>query len=445
MKIERHVNFIAESTEKIKFCNSEIFALKGSAFEYPFQTFPIEGEHDYKTCVHCQETWQNVYKEAKKKFDRFPLCCDGHKKFAKQVKFDRAKFGDVPKSVADKVIFTIQHITNNVANPERILDISQYIDYTIASFGQMPKDCGEPIFLGHYMRIIGDAIDLHKKDFPENTKELHKHFRTHFETSNVSDHDFRELLKIYEKWLEIFPFEISLFRGLKEKFQKEIPLLSKPAQYNPYLQMSYGKMQTKEDLVEVLLNKTNSLFTIINSSVLYEKGQLSNSDQLKLELILNSRKLKLSEGYYSKIKDEISEKFRRIVRDWYEDEKRFIEDIKPYLSKVEVPAVSDKLTVKQIALIHVYDGKQITRENASEIAANYGYTSKTSGEGLFQDYIFFCDRGNRRSKPTPCSQKKFSNKIELLESVSKYLSDKGQQLLNDELIILQTLYNDEYL
>lgn len=105
---------------------------------------------------------------------------------------------------------------------------------------------------------------------------------------------------------------------------------------------------------------------------------------------------------------------------------------------------TDKLKVKQIALIHVYEGTQITRENAGEIAAKHGYTAKNSGEGLFQDYTNYCSAANRKGKPTPCTPKKLKNKIELLESVVNYLSDNSKQRAIDEIRILKTIFENEY-
>jgi hypothetical protein len=51
--------------------------------------------------------------------------------------------------------------------------------------------------------------------------------------------------------------------------------------------------------------------------------------------------------------------------------------------------IEKKIPVKVIALINLYNGIKINRENANAIAAKYGYTSKSSGEGLFQDYTMY--------------------------------------------------------
>jgi len=122
----------------------------------------------------------------------------------------------------------------------------------------------------------------------------------------------------------------------------------------------------------------------------------------------------------------------------------------PDMFRVETIKPEKELTVPQIALIHVYEteaknkGFNITLTNSSEIAAKYGYTSKTSGEGLRQDYEFYLSTTNRTARPIPCTPKKLKNKISLFESIVKHLTDKAKQRAIDEINILKTIYENEY-
>lgn len=102
---------------------------------------------------------------------------------------------------------------------------------------------------------------------------------------------------------------------------------------------------------------------------------------------------------------------------------------------------SNKLTVKQIALIHVFKGKQITRTNADVIIAEYGYKS---GEGLFQDFNLFSSQTNRKGRPNPFSNKKLENKIQLFESIIEYLPYEAQERVKDEIRILRTYKNKDF-
>jgi len=126
----------------------------------------------------------------------------------------------------------------------------------------------------------------------------------------------------------------------------------------------------------------------------------------------------------------------KLYYDWLKEKPKKIENHQP---------AQQKLTVKQIALIHIYNQKTITRENADSIAGGYGFNSKRSGEGLFQDYTFYSSTANRKGKPNPPTQKKISNKIEMFEGINQYLTDAGKKWANDEIQILKTFLETEHL
>jgi len=102
-------------------------------------------------------------------------------------------------------------------------------------------------------------------------------------------------------------------------------------------------------------------------------------------------------------------------------------------------------TVKQIALIHAYNGIQLTRDNSKEIAARYGFTSNNSGEGLFQDFTYFSSAANRKGKPINCTAKKLENKIKQFESVFEHLTEPNKKRAEDEINILKSILKSEYL
>lgn len=103
-----------------------------------------------------------------------------------------------------------------------------------------------------------------------------------------------------------------------------------------------------------------------------------------------------------------------------------------------------ELSVKQIALISIYNDIQITRSNAKEIANKYGFASNTSGEGLYQDYTFFLSRANRIGNPSPFTQQKLKNKILLFESVSQYLKVEAREMAEDEIKCLKNRLEAEF-
>lgn len=99
------------------------------------------------------------------------------------------------------------------------------------------------------------------------------------------------------------------------------------------------------------------------------------------------------------------------------------------------------LKIDQIALYHVYQGIQITRENGNEIAKQHGHNS---GEKLFQRFSYFSSLANRKAKPVLCTPKKLDNKIKLIESIIELLPTEKQERAKDEVSILKKIYESEY-
>lgn len=177
------------------------------------------------------------------------------------------------------------------------------------------------------------------------------------------------------------------------------------------------------------------------------RGQMGQMDQSNLRSMLNFEFSNL--GNFSKpiTKDTLNE-FYNYLKD---NEQAIIdrqeldrqEMTKPLVTAKQGPQ-KDNLKVNQIALIHVYEGKQITRENATAIAKKNGYNAKSSGEGLFQDFTKYCSSSNRKGRPTPCTPKKLQNKIELFQSILKHLSKGAKERAKDEIKILKTIFENEY-
>ncbi len=99
------------------------------------------------------------------------------------------------------------------------------------------------------------------------------------------------------------------------------------------------------------------------------------------------------------------------------------------------------LILRQIALIYVYNGLSITRENGVEIAKQYGHSS---GEKLFHHFCFYSKVSNRIERPTPCSKRKLYNKIELFESIIPHLAETKMKRAIDEVNSLKSVYENEY-
>lgn len=95
-----------------------------------------------------------------------------------------------------------------------------------------------------------------------------------------------------------------------------------------------------------------------------------------------------------------------------------------------------KLKVSQIALIYAYNEIPILPgEDSIKIAELY---HNKSGAHLYNKFIFYFNRANRRGKPHPFTDKKLSNKIQLLESVIDLVNPDKREKVRDEIKMLKS-------
>ena len=353
--INRHTTFFVNEIKPVEFCGKSVIwqvELNG-AFELPFEIEPTTGEHNYTTCEGCQKNLAALTKRLTVKFEGnqqkkgFPYCCSYHSKLRNVKEFDRALFVNVPVLVAKKIIYTNQHITNNHSSENWYKLITDYIDWTVESFGQMPKDCGEPLYLTDFFFFVTDSLKRNE-EMKAETKARLLEFLNKYQTPNESTKtDLNVLLSTYQSWFKIFPFELnSYFGNLKQHFEKQLPILNGKAEINIYSGIAKFKMHTKSSLIEALINLTNNLLTQINGVTLYEKGLLTDANKIKLELVINRRKLKLKQGYKNSSPNE-EQRYRKILKEWFKDEKIFIDEITPLLKALPPQQAETKTEQEQ--------------------------------------------------------------------------------------------------
>ena len=311
-------------------------------YEPPYETEPTTGEHDYNTCEGCQNDLKHLREAFKLRFNGtrekpgFPLCCEHHAGLAKLQIFSINDFKQVPDWTAKKIIYTWQHIKNHIFTDDYYKEITDYIDYTIDSFGQTPND-SEPLYLGSYLSCITDVIS-DSDDIPKGRRVRLLEYLKSFNASEESAKtDFNILTSTYERWFKIFPWQMSFFASLKPQFEK-LPIIQSVSQVNKYSGKAIAKPHTKNSLIELLLQTTGAILTQINGLILYEKGIITDLQKTKVELIMNERRSQLQRGYINKSLNE-EQRYRKIIRAWFIEEKKFIDDLTQVLSAPQPTAL----------------------------------------------------------------------------------------------------------
>ncbi len=325
-----------------------------------FETKPIEGyeaptnKETGEQFPNCCPFHKSVFEGAESWFSKFPNCCDQHKAMVSKWWYNKANYSGIAEKIVKQLSYTEHHISERINIDDWYKDITDYIEYNVSSFGH--PAIGLHLYLGNVQHYIKNT----NSEIPKNKRQrLIEFIETYYNSpKEQTKTDLNILYSTYQKWLKVFPFEISFFSTLKPHFEKQLPILNGKPETNKYTGLAKVKMHTKGSLIDVLLNLTNNLITQINTTTLYEKGLLTEPQKIKLELVLNERKMKLKQGYVNSSKDE-EQRYRKILKEWFADEKRFIDEVTPI-----VKALPPQPIVKQKPELN---GKLITFKNSETI------------------------------------------------------------------------------
>ena len=327
-----------------------------------FETKPIEGyeaptnKETGEQFPNCCPFHKSVFEGAESWFSKFPNCCDQHKAMVSKWWYNKANYSGIAEKIVKQLSYTEHHISERINIDDWYKDITDYIEYNVSSFGH------PAIGLHLYLANVQRYIKITNSEIPEIKRQrLIEFIETYYNSPKTPKTDFNILLGTYQKWLKVFPFEISFFANLKPHFEKQLPILNGKPETNKYTGIAKAKMHTKGSLIDVLLNLTNNLLTQINTTTLYEKGLLTEPQKIKLELVLNERKMKLKQGYVNSSKDE-EQRYRKILKEWFADEKRFIDEVTPIVTALPPQPIKTKQPTEEKTLSDL-----ITHQKSVEI------------------------------------------------------------------------------
>lgn len=340
-----------------------------------FETKPIEGyeaptnKETGEQFPNCCPFHKRVFEGAESWFSKFPNCCDQHKAMVSKWWYNKANYSGIAEKIVKQLSYTEHHISERINIDDWYKDITDYIEYNVSSFGH--PAIGLHLYLGnvqHYIKNTNCEIPKIKRQVL--IEFIETYYNSPIDKTNKTD--LNVLYSTYQKWLKEFPFELnSYFGNLKQHFEKQLPILNGKPETNIYSGMAKAKMHTKSSLIEALINLTNSLLTQINGVTLYEKGLITDANKIKLELVINSRKLKLKQGYKNSSPNE-EQRYRKILKEWFNDEKKFIDEITPLLKALppqQAETKKDKLKAElgKYGFFELSKVKQLSEPNKQSL------------------------------------------------------------------------------
>jgi hypothetical protein len=335
-EISYHAKYILGGMQKINSCMGEIilFDVKNS-YQEPFDVPYLNYEdHNFEKCENCKKLFENIKVQCNNFFITFPNCCESHAKLINYKLYNKNNFKNLGDKVASKIMFSYHHFINNIYQDYWSMEIENYIEFVIRSFGQFPNEYGSPVGLSQYLGYLIQLIKSYKVDkkmlkFSYRVEYIIEYLESKLNPIENKNKDFSQLIIIYNKWYNSFPFELEFFSPLKAKYAKTIPFLSEDKKYNPYLNEVSVKLITTDKLIENLLSITKSILFSIDTNKLLQDEYITNDKRFKLDIIKKQHSFLQDGIFIDYSKGEL--KYRSLIKKWLSNEKKFIKEILPYI------------------------------------------------------------------------------------------------------------------
>ena len=368
-----------KTIEKIKLGIDDMFVYRNDSnilFRIdPRNAGAIKGYEQPKNFPFCCGRHKKIFVLITQWFDEFPYCCDNHKKMADDYNIKKKDYNGLPYKIISCLSYTEYFIEQRYKNKDWYNDITNYIDYIIESFGQ------PVIGTGHYYNFLINYISHQNNPLSETQKiKLLKYLEPNTNKNSVDDAVI--LLKIYSKWLELFPFELSYFSKLKKYFSSNLPLINEKPIYNPYTNKSKAKFTSKENLLNVLAEHTKYLLTKVSGVKLRKAGILETKNQIvdkEIEILNESSELELKELNISKNDD--SRRYSKIINKWFENQEKYFKNLYKLIEKQDEILKENKQETKKI-------------NNTKKTPNSYTYIKYATNSDAITDVLSALKRNN---------------------------------------------------
>lgn len=287
-------------------------------YALPFPIKPTEGEHDYRLCDSCQETHKEIVRQLKKRVKKFPNCCETHKRLLSLKEFNRSDFRDAAEQCADKVLFTYQHIINRQSSAVWKVELSQYIDKAIESFGCFPEGYGQPFLIGDYISYVRQLVN-NNNTIRQDVKEYVNGIFDKLYIGKEKVDPIATLCKIYDDWLNLIPFDLPFLKDVRDDFRNRSPLMVYEKKDSNGNVCHY--LFSDKQLIDYLKDLTASLLIKVGEKIAkIEIPELSEyyNEFVRQKLLFNNLLLvEQHEGY----------PFVKIIKRWMDNQASFFNEL----------------------------------------------------------------------------------------------------------------------
>lgn len=286
----------------------------GEILRTPFPLTPPQPlEHDFRTCPVCQQNRIRLIESLRDRYNRFPDCCEFHKNLRSLKVFNKGDYHNAHVQCADSIIFCYDFILNHRNTNNWQEDIKKYLFRAVYRFGCMPKGYGSALFLDTFDIELRSYVAMNSDIRSEVKCYVNKILDEYITNSSRTEKDpIEQLLRIYDNWLNAFPFEIPEFSSEKEKFALHSPLSPVPVRVDFSVQIY--RLPTNKELVKWLNKQSKKLFSLFeqmrNSSAITQAMYLEYERSMKTKQ-LDIKEARLLDNYL----DE-EEEYLKTLTEW---------------------------------------------------------------------------------------------------------------------------------
>lgn len=262
-KEDHRIHIVQSAIKRISCGEREYCYIEGEIYRKPYPISPTSGDkHDFRTCSNCMKLHKEIQNALETHNDVFPNCCESHRKLLKLNVFSINDFKDSHIQCADKIIYCYNHILNNQhkIDWERIID--DYINDVVYSFGCMPKGYGGALFLRAFYQYMIKIVTNGNEYIKEEVKIHVCDFLNNLILPKNQFDPIESLLRIYNNWLNLFPFDFPEFNHIKKDFANRTPLVFLHAGIDSKGHIQY-KLPSNKELISWLNEQTQELLKTV--------------------------------------------------------------------------------------------------------------------------------------------------------------------------------------
>lgn len=312
---------------------------------------------------NCCEYHAGLLAYATDWFNKFPDCCVWHRELAQKPWFDLSKYLGRPWKILLQVCYTAYHIQQKINVSDWYDDITEYIEYNLASFGS-PAVGGVQYLLWVEQYVKGGTEDYWTA---EKRQQLLDYLDQQQHPDAGRATDLNLLHSTFQKWLRAVP-ALPAFAELKEALTGKVPveLMLHTPQHNRYLGQTAYKTRTRSEFVGLLLELTKNLLAGVQSADLVREGAIADVHTHRVQVLGEQHRLRQSRLVTNYSKGE--GKYIKLLKNWLQNEEKYFRDLLPLLPTPALPPTP----AKQIAATSMLIVQKIQKlQNVLDRAASF--------------------------------------------------------------------------